>query len=354
MSLPTPNRRTVAFVLAAVLLLVGVVVAATLPVPYVRLSPGPTYNTIGSYDGTALITIKDHRTYPTAGNLDMTTVSEAGGPVGRLTLGDALRGWIDQAVEVVPVEQLYPPDANPDQVKKESQVAFTDSQSEAVAAALRHLGIPVTEVVIVTSVEAGAPADGTLKVNDVMLAVAGEVVHTAADVGRLVRSKPVGTPVPMTVRRDGFTTKVTVVTGPKPGAPKTSYLGIATTSTYKGPFPIEFGLEDVGGPSAGTMFALGIVDMLTPGELNGGKYVAGTGTIDAAGTVGPIGGIAQKMEGARRAGATLFLAPKDNCGDVVGHVPDGLTVTPVTTLDDAVGRVEAYVAGKTLPSCPAS
>jgi PDZ domain-containing protein len=238
-------------------------------------------------------------------------------------------------------------------VKKESQVAFTDSQSEAVAAALHHLKIPVTEVVVVSSVEPGAPADGKLEVGDVMVAVDGEVVHTATDVGRIVRSKPVGTAVPMTVRRSGVTTQVTVVTGPKPSAPKTSFLGIATTTTYRGPFPITFGLDDVGGPSAGTMFALGIVDKLTPGELNGGRFVAGTGTIDAAGQVGPIGGIAQKMEGARRAGATLFLAPKDNCGDVVGHVPDGLTVTPMSTLDEAVSRVEGYVAGKALPSCPA-
>jgi PDZ domain-containing protein len=121
--------------------------------------------------------------------------------------------------------------------------------------------------------------------------------------------------------------------------------------TYVPPFPITFTLQDVGGPSAGTMFTLGIIDMLTPGPLNGGHFVAGTGTMDAEGDVGAIGGIQQKMAGARNAGATFFLAPKANCSDVVGHVPAGLTVAAVSTLDDALAALQDFNTGKPAPAC---
>jgi PDZ domain-containing protein len=100
-------------------------------------------------------------------------------------------------------------------------------------------------------------------------------------------------------------------------------------------------LNNVGGPSAGMMFALGIIDTLTPGELNGGQDVAGTGTITADGTVGPIGGIRQKMWGALDAGADWFLAPESNCDEVVGHIPGRLKVFAVKTLDDSLDVLEA-------------
>lgn len=340
-------------VVPVVLLVLGVVVASALPVPYVRLSPGPTFNVIGTVDGTPLITIEGTTTYPTAGHLDMTTVSESGGPVGRLTLGDALRGWVDPVARVVPIEQLYPEDATPEQVKEESQVAFSDSQSDAVAAALRHLDIPVATLTVVSQVQAGAPADGRLEAGDVLVSLDGTKVSSPKDVGAAVRAKPVGTTFSFVVRRDGATRTVEVTSAARPEK-GTPYLGILTGITYRGPFTVDFALDDVGGPSAGTMFALGIVDKLTPGELNGGRFVAGTGTITAEGEVGPIGGIEQKMVGARRAGAELFLAPESNCDAVVGNVPEGLVVTPMATLDDAVARVEAFVAGQTLPTCPGS
>ena len=115
-------------------------------------------------------------------------------------------------------------------------------------------------------------------------------------------------------------------------------------STYRAPFELDITLDGVGGPSAGLIFSLGIVDKLTPGALIDGRVVAGTGTIDPEGNVGPIGGIQQKLVGAKRAGATLFIAPQDNCDDVEGNVPDGLTVVPVSTLGEARDTVEAWVA----------
>jgi PDZ domain-containing protein len=134
-------------------------------------------------------------------------------------------------------------------------------------------------------------------------------------------------------------------------------LGINVQSDYEFPFDVEIQLDKVGGPSAGMMFALGIIDKLTPGSIQGGEDVAGTGTINQAGTVGPIGGIRQKLFGAERAGAEWFLAPADNCAEVAGHVPDGLTVVAVETLDDALTALETIRTGTdtdTLPGCPAA
>jgi len=126
---------------------------------------------------------------------------------------------------------------------------------------------------------------------------------------------------------------------------------------YDFPFEVSIQLDNVGGPSAGQMFALGIMDKLTPDSLNGGKRVAGTGTIDNVGNVGAIGGIRQKMYGARSAGATIFLAPASNCDEVTGHIPAGLQVFAVKTLSDSVKVLDAVRAGSStadLPTCPTS
>ncbi len=129
-------------------------------------------------------------------------------------------------------------------------------------------------------------------------------------------------------------------------------LGIQLTNDYEFPIDVTIQLNNVGGPSAGMMFALGIIDTLTPGQLNGGENVAGTGTIDAAGTVGPIGGIRQKMYGAVDARATWFLAPESNCDEVVGHVPSGLRVFSVGTLDDALDVLTAVREDGDLDALP--
>jgi PDZ domain-containing protein len=132
------------------------------------------------------------------------------------------------------------------------------------------------------------------------------------------------------------------------GAP---VIGVQVQENYKFPFNVRITVGDIGGPSAGMMFALGIIDMLTPMNLTNGKFIAGTGEITASGQVEPIGGIQQKMVGARDAGATVFLAPAGNCSDTVGAVPAGLRVVKVSTLSQAVTDLEAIKAGKSVPSC---
>jgi PDZ domain-containing protein len=165
-----------------------------------------------------------------------------------------------------------------------------------------------------------------------------------------------GTKKPLTIviKRDGAekTISLTPVPSKTKGAGGAPVLGIIVGNDYSFPFDVKIQLENVGGPSAGMMFALGIIDKLTPGKLNGGDKVAGTGTIDASGVVGPIGGIRQKLYGARDAGATWFLAPKDNCDEVVGHVPSGLTVYSTGTLQQSLNALKAISSGKGLSALP--
>ena len=128
-------------------------------------------------------------------------------------------------------------------------------------------------------------------------------------------------------------------------------VGVKVVESYVFPFNVKIRVGDIGGPSAGLMFALGIVDKLTPGNLTGGRFVAGTGEISADGSVGAIGGIQQKMAGARQAGATLFLTPAANCADTAGAVPAGMRLVKVRNLAGAVSALHALEAGRSVPSC---
>lgn len=163
-----------------------------------------------------------------------------------------------------------------------------------------------------------------------------------------------GTKFTFEIRRSAENKTLTVVSGENPDAPGKPYLGISVGELYSAEFDINFTLSDVGGPSAGLMFAAGIVDKLNPEDLTGGKHVAGTGTITPEGAVGPIGGIRQKLAGARSAGAELFLVPEQNCAEAQGYIPEGLIVAPVNSLADAVKEISHWVAGIPVTSCPAT
>jgi Lon-like protease len=360
------SRRGWMLLISAITSLALVLIALLLPVPFVRMSPGPTFNVIGEQDGREVIEIQDTTTYPVSGALDMTTVLESGGPRGGLSFVEALASWLDPSDAVVPRELLFPDDITGEEVRMRQAALFSTSGSNAIAAALNALDLPVRSTVVVDAVYDGTPAAGVLEAQDEVLSVDGAPVQTPSDVVDAVRSRPAGTPLEFTVRRavetpdgeegDAQVTEdvtVTVTTADNPESPGTPYIGIGVSELYSADFPITFTLEDVGGPSAGLMFALGIVDKLTPVDLTSGRHVAGTGTITPDGEVGPIGGIRQKLAGARESGATLFLMPESHCAEAQGHVPDGLTVVPVGTLDDAIAAVEAFSAGSEVTSCPA-
>ena len=321
------------------------------PVPYVLERPGPLFNTLGAVDGTELVSISGTETYPTRGELNMTTVSVYGGPEQGIDLIQAIGGWFSSSTRVTPREQIYPEGLTDAQQNQANVAAFSSSQSDATAAALGYLHLPVKSKMMVGSVETGMPADGVLEPGDILLSVNGTEVTSAEQAVSLIRVPPVGKVVHISVSRDGLVNTLKMTTVAHPNHPKLPFIGITVVTSYEATFKINFGVDDVGGPSGGTMFALSIIDKLTPGSLTNGKVIAGTGTISPEGEVGPIGGIEQKMIASRNHGANLFIAPKSNCSDIIGHVPDGLRVVPVKTLSQAVKVLEDFKAKKPLASC---
>ena len=334
---------------AALVLLVG----GFVPLPFVILAPGPTYDTLGTVDGVRLVTISGTPTYESEGELDMTTVREFGGPQDGVYLLEAMRAWLSPSLRVVPRETFYP-DAGQteEEVAQVAAEAFQISQAQATGAALTYLDIPVTTEVVVTTVIDGMPADGVIRAGSVILAVNGRPVGSTRATADAVRSRPIGSAITITLQFDGERKDVELVSVPNPQEPDVGFLGVGLGLRYQAPFDIEFRLDEVGGPSAGLMFALALVDLLTQEDLTAGNVIAGTGTISADGEVGAIGGAAQKVAGARRDGAELFLVPRANCGDVLGQIPQGIQVVPVETLMGAVEALRDYRAGRALASCP--
>lgn len=350
------TRRSATLTASAVLVVVLAAVATLLPVPYVVLAPGPTTNTLGAVGKTALIRIAGRPTYPTKGHLDLTTVAVIGGPSRHMDLVTALRGWLDGNRAVVPQETVYPKGRTVKQIEQEGVDDMKASESSATTAALRQLGIPVTSKLVVARLATPSPARGKLVAGDQILDVDGiSAQESPTRLRDLIGKHKVGDTVRLTVLRKGKRLTASVVTAkaPEDGRP---VIGILTEVDPDYAFTIDISLKDVGGPSAGLMFALGIVDKLTPGALNGGAFIAGTGTIDGQGKVGPIGGIPQKMAAAKEAGATVFLVPAGNCAEALGAAPKGLKLVKATTLDTAVRALDALRAGRTkaLPACTGS
>lgn len=343
------SRRAVTLAVAGFLVVLLSAVAALLPVPYVALSPGPTTNTLGSVGKTTLIRIEGRRTYPANGHLDLTTVSVLGGPRQRMDLVTALRGWLNHEIAIVPEETIYPKNESAKEVEQQSAAEMKDSQENATTAALRQLGIQVATRVVVDRLGPDSPSKGKLQPGDVILEVDGQQVPGGAGLRELITRHKPGEPVRLAVERGGRRLDVTVTAAK--AADGRAIVGILTRDEATYPFTVEISLQDVGGPSAGLMFALGIVDKLTPGSLTGGAYIAGTGTIDDSGHVGEIGGIAQKMVGAREAGAKVFLTPAGNCAEALSNAPKGLRLVKVDTLASAVSALDSLRAGRPVPSC---
>jgi Lon-like protease len=342
------SRRSLTLLIATVGVIAALAVAVLIPVPYVILGPGPTLNTLGEQSGQPLITITGHPTYPTTGHLNMVTVGYQGGPGDNINIFSALTAWLNPHEAVVPESELFPAGQTAQQSQQQDTQEMTGSQQLATAAALTELHIPYQTQVVVVQAEAGFPAAGVLKAGDVITAVDGKTVTGESGLTSLIQAHPAGTTLAVTIVRNGQTQVVQVGTKESGGHP---VMGVEITGQYKFPFTVKISVGDIGGPSAGMMFALGIIDKLTTLNLTGGKFIAGTGEITANGQVQAIGGIQQKMVGARDAGATIFLAPASNCSDVDGAVPAGLRIVKVSTLTQAVSDLEALKAGRSVPSC---
>ena len=357
------RRRLRRAVVAGSFILVVALIAAVflVPVNAVIEAPGPTWNVLdnGSSSDQDVLKVSGTETYPTEGALRMTTVSVSGCPGYPVTTADLIAAWFSADKRIVDRNEVCPQDQSAEQVEETGKAQMTASQDSAVIAALVETGkagamhLTVTEVTeqqTSTEIQAG----------DVLETITPEGGQTTtltsfSQLRELMTTIPEGTRVTLGVRRGEQKASAALTTiAPQEGTTG-SLLGLSLKISVDSPVEATFGLSDVGGPSAGMMFALGVVDEITPGSLTGGKDISGTGTIDMTGQVGPIGGIQQKMAGARESGSTFFLAPASNCNEVTGHEPKGMQVFAVNTLHEAVAATEAIASGNTsgLATCSA-
>jgi PDZ domain-containing protein len=343
------TQRTLAGLIALPLVVALIVIAWVVPLPYTIYSPGPTVNVLGEFDGKDIVQVEGHKTYDDEGQLRMTTVSETTREA-RLGLWTLLGAWMSDTEAVYPREVAYPDQGTVEDDREAGQVQMASAQDAAIAAALTQLGEDVDEV-SVAEVAKDAPATGKLKADDVVTKVGDTAVDTPQEVVTEVQKVEPGDTVEMTVERDGKKRTETVKTGEKDGK---AYIGVSLGATYEFPYDIKITLDPaIGGPSAGLMMALSVYDTLTEDPLTDERKIAGTGTIDGDGNVGPIGGIQQKIPGAAEDGAELFLVPAGNCQDVEGAANGDMRLTRVETLDDAIEAIEIWTEDPNakLPTC---
>ena len=339
------SRRTWTLVFSLVLVVALGLIGGFVQVPYVALGPGPTYDTLSVVSGKQVVAVDGKQTYPTHGQLRMVTVSLTNG----VTLFAALGMWISGRYALAPREDYYQPGESEQQVEQQNVQEFQNSQSDAEVSALRYLHYPISA--IAQAIVSNSPADKRIAPGDKLITVNGKKVTSAEEVQNALVGTTPGQTVDVVVQSGSSTPRdLKIKLGSYPDR-KQGFLGITPASHADVPFTIKISLSDIGGPSAGLMFALAVVDKLTPGDLNGGLTVAGTGEIDDQGNVGPIGGIPFKLVAARQAGATVFLTPADNCSEASTHIPAGLRLVKVTSLNSAVTELADLKAGRPVPGC---
>ena len=344
------TRRIAVLTTGGVLLVLFGVLGSTLPVPYVAQTPGPTYNTLGDIGGEPIISVEGRERNEVEGNLNLTTVG-----VGRdgVSLVQAVRGWFDDEVAVVPEESVYPPDRSEEETRQLNRQAFLTAEQAAESVALGHLGYP--EKVVVRAVPEGSPSESLLEEGDAVESIDGRPTPDFATLDSVLASIPPESAVTVGYTRLGQPGTATVTTRAAEEG-EGSALGISVLETPSAPFDIDIQVVDpetgpVGGPSAGLMLTLGILDLVGDQDLTEGALVAGSGTIDAEGEVGPIGGIPLKMVAAREIGADLFLVPEGNCEEALAAEDPGFPLAEVATLDDALEALADLRAGRTPAGC---
>lgn len=326
------------------------VVAFLLPTGYVIERPGATFNVMAEIEDVPIIAITGADTFESESRFDVVTVSIVGNQDATPNWLEILSAWLNPDQAVLPVDEVFPPNRTTDEVRAESVAMMEQSQQEAIAAALTELGYEIPRAVYISQVTADGPSSQILEAGDFVSEVDGAEIQTIEQLRNQIQLAA-GDPVAITVERNGQLEEFEVT----PEFDGENYLaGILVGYTYQFPIEVQLQLADVGGPSGGLMFALGIYDQLTEGSLAEQNHVVGTGTINAAGAVGPIGGVEFKMLAAKRDGADLFLTPLANCSDVIGNEPEDLLVVPVADLGQAITIIEDFSAGQpaeSFPSC---
>ncbi|HWE92092.1 MAG TPA: S16 family serine protease [Pseudonocardiaceae bacterium] len=339
------SRRAWTLIVSLVLVLALGGIGGFVQIPYVALGPGPTFDTLGSVDGAQVVSVSGHQTYPTAGQLRMVTVSLT----DQVTLFGALGLWMSGRYALAPREDYYQPGESQQQVEQQNTQQFQQSQSNAEVAALRYLRYPVQ--VLAAQIVSDSPAARLIQAGDQLITVNGQQINSVEDVYNALTNTTPGQPVGLTVRTGDQPQRSFQVKLGSRSDRRNGFLGVSPAANAVAPFKVNIELDNVGGPSAGLMFALAIVDKLTKDNVNDGLTVAGTGEIDDLGDVSQIGGIPFKLIAAREAGATVFLTPADNCAEAASHVPAGLRLVKVTTLTSAIQELHALAAGQPVPGC---
>lgn len=339
------SRRILTLLVALVPILVFGVLLAAVTVPYVSLGPGPTFDTLGEVEGKQVVAIDGTETKPTSGHLNMTTVSQRDG----LSMGQALALWLSGSQQLVPRDLVFPPDKTRDDIQQSQNADFRRSEDNAEYAALNYLKFP--QAVTVEKVNDPSPSQGKLQGGDAIDKVNGTPVPDVETFTGILKATKPGDVITVDFRRKNAPPGTARITLGKNDDRDYGYLGIAVMDAPWAPFTIDFNLANIGGPSAGLMFSLAVIDKLTTGDVNGGKFVAGTGSIGADGKVGPVGGIIHKMSTAQEAGATVFLVPAENCDEARTAAGDGMDLIKVETLPQAVDALKALTSGGAPPLC---
>ncbi|MGZ5366619.1 MAG: YlbL family protein [Aeromicrobium sp.] len=337
----TMSRRYTTMVVAALSIVVLTCVAFLIPVPYVTMKPGPAFNTLGKFEGKPMFSFgEDVKTYPTSGSLDFTTVSVTRADT-HVPLSEAIRSYFDKNTAVVPKSLVYPDQQSAKDSTTQSAAQLAGSKDTSRAAALKAAGYTVTSVPAVQSVLKDGAAADKLIAGDVIKEIDGVKSFNAEGVAITIAGHKPGDTVELTVSRDGKPKTVSIVTKADAKDKSKARIGISLGDKFEFPIEIRNNVgSEIGGPSAGTMFALAIYDRLTPGALTGGKRIAGTGEITGDGIVQPIGGIRQKMAGAAADNTKIFLVPTANCAEAAKGDDFGMTLVRVTTLGSAISALE--------------
>lgn len=271
------------------------------------------------------------------GALMLTTVS-----VRQPTVADAVQASVDPYEDISLREQVIPPDVDESEFFRTQRELFDESVQIAAAVGLREAGLEVTisgDGANVVHVIPGSPAAGALQEGDTIVAADGEPVHLAAELQTITTAKAAGEAVELTVLRNGQREEVRIEVGTIPGSDQVGVGVLVDTENQRIDLPAGIEVTNassIGGPSAGLMLALTTYDLFDPDDLARGRRIAGTGTVTLSGEVGPIGGIEEKVRGALRSEADIFLSPAMQA-DAARSAADGeIEIIAVDTIDDAI------------------
>ncbi len=315
--------------------LFGGVAASIVEVPYYAISPGRPVST------SPLVAVVDGPSFEPEGEIFLTTVS-----LRRTTVIEAVAGWLDPTVDVVKEEIILPPGTPPSQLRATNLEAMDGSKQAALGVAYEALGFDAVRGsgAAVASVLEGAPVDGVLETGDTIVSVVGAPIGLSFEVSEALADLRPGDSVSLGVEdATGARRDVDVTLGTNPDVPGRPFLGVLLQTrdlVIDFPFDVTIDSEEIGGPSAGLAFTLEVLDRLTEGELTGGQAVAATGEIGLDGSVGSIGGAAQKAVAVGDAGITLFLVPTANLAEAKREASKDLRIEPVDTLEDALRVLE--------------